>query len=221
MTDLIILGAGPAGLTASIYASRYKIDHIVIGSVFNSSVSRAYLIENWPGEQSIKGYDLLAKFYEHAKTLGGNIIQEEVVEIKKKTVLKNSLSSFSKNVFSVKTRANKTYEARSLLITLGTSHKKLNIPGESEFLGKGVSYCAVCDGALFKGKAVAVVGGSSSAAMSAGMLTEHADKVYIIYRGERLRCEPIVLENLEKNSKVEIIYKTNVTKILGEKKSNI
>ncbi len=204
--DLIILGAGPAGLTASIYASRYKINHIVIGNIFGGSVSEAHLIENWPGEKSIKGSDLIMKFYDHAKSLGAEVIQEKVVSIEKVD-----------SKFTIRTDSNKAYKAKSILIALGTSHRKLNIPGEDEFLGKGVSYCAVCDGMFFKNKITAVVGGSNSAAMAALMLSEHSSKVYMIYRRASLRCEPVMAERLEKNPRVEIIYNTNVTRVLGDK----
>lgn len=212
MYDLIILGAGPAGLSASIYASRYKINHIVIGSAFESSVSKAHLIENWTGEKSIAGSELMMKFYNHAKHLGADIIQESAVKIEKK---ENTESDSS---FIVRTGKDKIYESRALLIALGTKHRKLNISGEEEFLGKGVSYCAVCDGAFFKNKTVVVVGGSNSAAMATMMLSEHASKVYLIYRKKPLRCEPVMLERLEKNPKVEIIYNTNITEVLGDKK---
>jgi len=207
MHELIIIGAGPAGLAASIYASRYKIGHIVIGNMFNGSLPKAHLIENWPGEKSIKGSDLVAKFFEHAKSLGAEVIQEEIAGVKKEG-----------GGFSVRTNVNKVYQAKTVLITVGTSHRKLNIPGEEEFLGKGVSYCAVCDAPFFKNKTVAVAGGSSSAAMSATMLTEHAAKVYVIYRGECLRCEPIMLERMQKNPKIEIVYNTNITKVTGQRK---
>ena len=207
MYDLIILGAGPAGLATSIYASRYKINHLVIGNIFGGSLFKAHKIENWPGERSISGSDLVAKFYEHAKSLGAEIMEEEVVEISK-----------DNDIFIVKTNLNKTYQSKAILIALGTKHRKLNIPGEEEFLGKGVSYCAICDGAFFKNKIVAVVGGSSSAAMAAEMLSEYTEKTYVIYRKERMRCEPITLERLEKNSKIEIIYNTNITKVTGDKK---
>ncbi|MCK5491271.1 MAG: FAD-dependent oxidoreductase [Candidatus Pacebacteria bacterium] len=213
MYDLIILGAGPAGLSASIYASRYKINHIIIGSIFDSSTSKAHLLENWPGEKSIKGIDLVNNFYNHAKSFGTDIFQENVIEIKKEV---NSDSK--KNIFIVKTNLDKSYQAKSVLTALGTKHRKLNIPGEEEFLGKGVSYCAVCDGPFFKDKIVAVVGGSNSAVMAATMLSEHTNKVYLIYRGESLRCEPIVLDRVEKNTKIEIIYNTNIINVLGENK---
>ena len=207
MYDLIILGAGPTGMAASIYASRYKINHLVIGNIFGGSLFKAHKIENWPGEKSISGSDLVMKFYKHAKSLGAEIIEEEVVKINK-----------DNGVFTVKTNMNKTYQSKAVLVALGTKHRKLNVPGEEEFLGKGVSYCAVCDGAFFKDKIVAVVGGSNSAAMAVEMLSEYASKVYVIYRKEQMRCEPVILERLEKNSKIEIIYNTNITKVSGDKK---
>ena len=194
-------------MASSIYASRYKINHLVIGSVFGGSLAKAHKIENWPGEKSISGSDLVLKFYEHAKSLGVKVIEEEVVEISK-----------DNEVFIVKTNLNKTYQSKAILIALGTKHRKLNVPGEEEFLGKGVSYCAVCDGAFFKNKTVAVIGGSNSAAMAAEMLSEYTEKTYLIYRKGLMRCEPVILERLEKNPKIEIIYNTNVTKVTGDKK---
>lgn len=207
MYDLIILGAGPAGLAASVYASRYQIKHLVIGNAFGGSLFEAHRIENWIGEKSIKGTDLVTKFYEHAKELGAEILQEEAVEVKKE-----------KNEFFVKTNLNKTYQAKIILIAIGTKHRKLNISGEDKFLGKGVSYCAVCDGVFFKDKIVAVVGGGNSAAMTAELLSEYAQKVYIIYRKKVMRCEPVVLKRLEKNSQIKIIPETNVIKVEGEQK---
>jgi thioredoxin reductase (NADPH) len=218
MHDLIILGAGPAGLAASIYASRYKISHIVIGNIFDGSVSKAHLIENWPGEKSIKGSELVMKFYDHVKSLNIDVIQENIIGIEKERWSKSSEFEISEGGFIVTTDSNKVYKAKAVLIALGTKHRKLNISGEKKLLGKGVSYCAVCDGAFFKDKIVAVAGGSNSAAMAVTMLSEHAKKVYMIYRGETLRCEPIMKERLEKNPKVEIIYKTNVVKVSGVKK---
>jgi len=207
MYDLIILGAGPAGLSASVYASRYEINHLVIGNVFDGSLAKAHLIENWPGEKSIKGTDLVMKFYEHAKSFGAEIIQEEIIEVDK-----------GDKKFVVRTGPNKVYKSKAILIALGTKHRKLGISGEREFLGKGVSYCVVCDGAFFKDKITAVVGGGNSAAMAAEMLSEYANKVYVIYRKHLMKCEPLILDRLKKNSKVEIIYDTNVIKISGDKK---
>ncbi len=208
--DLIIIGAGPAGLAASVYASRYKINHLVIGQIFDSSLFKAHLVENYPGFEKIKGADLIQKFYDQAKNLGAEIISEETVDI--------SQADNNDGYFKITTNLNKIFESRFILLTLGTKQRKLNIPGEKEFLGRGVSYCAVCDAAFFKNKKTAVIGGSDSAAMAALLLAEHAEKVFLIYRKEELRCEPIKKEQVKKNPKIEVIYETNVTEIGGQNK---
>lgn len=207
MYDLLIVGAGPAGITASIYASRYKISHLVIGNPFETSLAKAHLIENWPGEKSIAGVDLLEKFSQHAKSLGGVFLHENIVGI-----VKNGES------FMVTTDQNKTYESKTVMLCSGTKERKLNVPGEEEFLGRGVSYCAVCDGAFFKNKTVAVVGGGNSAIMAAIMLSEHANKVYLIHRSCDFRCEAISLEEVKNNSKIEIITGANLKEIKGDRK---
>ena len=228
--DLIIIGAGPAGLAASIYASRYKINHLVIGQIFDSSLFKAHLVENYPGFEKIKGADLIQKFYDQAKNLGAEIISEETVDMS--CAQKISLAPFDKggnnppltppkrgvSNFKITTDLNKIFESQFILLTLGTKQRKLNISGEKEFLGKGVSYCAVCDAAFFKNKKTTVIGGSDSAAMAALLLAEHAAKVFLIYRKSELRCEPIKKERIENNPKIEIIYETNITEIGGHDK---
>lgn len=207
MYDLIIVGAGPAGLTASIYASRYRINHLVLGDMCGSSLMKAHKVENWPGEKSILGCDLLGKFFEQAKELGGEFLAENMVSIKKED-----------DIFKVTTSQNKILEAKAVMICSGTKEKKLNIPGEEEFLGKGVSYCAICDGAFFKNKVVAVAGGGNSAVMGALILSEHASKVYLVHRSEEFRAEPIMLERARQNPKIEIIAGTNIESVRGEGK---
>jgi thioredoxin reductase (NADPH) len=207
MYDLIIVGAGPAGLTASIYASRYKINHLVLGDMCGSSLTKAHMVENWPGEKSISGNDLLMKFFEHAKDLGGENLPEDMVLISKEN-----------DVFKIKTSQNKDLEARAVMICSGTKERRLNIPGEEEFLGRGVSYCAICDGAFFKNKIVAVAGGGNSAIMATLMLSEHAQKVYIIHRSGDFKAEPIMLERARQNPKIEILAGVNIEEIKGEKK---
>ncbi len=240
--DLIIIGAGPAGLATSIYASRYKINHLVIGRMFDSSLFEAYLVENYPGFKKIKGADLIQKFYDQAKNFGAEIISEETVDItqthpcpssrKDETQQEgnNSNSSQEENNpsltspkreiinFKITTGLNKIFESRFILLALGTKQRKLNIPGEKEFLGKGVSYCAVRDAAFFKNKKIAVIGGGDSAAMAALLLSEHAAEVFLIYRKRELRCEPVKKERIEKNPKIKMIYETNITKIGGHYK---
>lgn len=207
MYDLLIIGAGPAGLTASIYASRYKLNHLVLGDICGSSLTKAHLVENWPGEKSIAGCDLLAKFHEHALSLGAEILPQNMVGIRKED-----------GGFRVTTSQNQVLEARTVAICSGTKERKLGIPGEEEFLGRGVSYCAICDGAFFKGKTVAVAGGGNSAIMAALMLAEHASRVYVVHRNENFRAEPVMLERAKSNPKVEILAGFNIAEVGGGKK---
>ncbi len=204
MYDLIIVGAGPAGLTASIYASRYKINHLVLGDMCGSALGKAHMIENWPGEKSIGGFDLLSKFYEHAVSLGAEILPENMIAIGKEG-----------DVFKIKTSSNKDLEARTVIISSGTKERRLGIPGEEEFLGRGVSYCAICDGAFFKGRTVAVAGGGNSALMAALMLSEHAAKVYLIHRSDNFRAEPVMIERAKAEAKIEILAGYNIREIKG------
>jgi len=202
--NLIIIGAGPAGLAASIYASRYKIDHFVIGKEPGGQAVEAHNIENWPGTVSISGFELTQKMREHAEKLGGKIVMDSVSNISKED-----------EMFSVTTHTG-LYKAKNIILALGMEYRKLSIPGEEEFKGKGVSYCPTCDAAFFGGKVVAVAGGGNSAASAAQLLSEYASKVFVIYRGEKLKIDPAYLENFSKNEKIEIIYNTNITEIKGE-----
>jgi len=203
--DLIIIGAGPAGLTASLYASRYQIKHLLIGSRLGGTMVWASMIENYPGFELITGADLAQKMIEQVKKFGAEIKNTSVLEIKQK-----------ENIFELKTENDEIYEAKTLIFATGTQRQKLNIPGEAEYLGRGVSYCATCDATFFKEKIVAVVGGSNAAVTSALHLAALAQKVYLIYRKKPLRADPIWQERAQKNSKVEIIYETNVKEVLGD-----
>lgn len=203
---LIIVGAGPAGMTASIYASRYKIPHLIVSSSIGGAAVEAHLVENWPGEKQIKGSDLMNKFWDHAKSYNPDFWQEDAKILAK-----------SDNGFGVTTSSGKFAEAPSLIFAGGTQYKKLTIPGERELLGKGVSYCATCDGSFFKGKKVAVVGGANSAVMAVAELVQHADQVYLIHRSE-LKAEPVWIDRLKDNKKVSFVPETNILKIVGENK---
>lgn len=204
--DLIILGAGPAGFAASIYAFYHKLSHIVIGEEIGGTALSADMIKNYPGFDAISGADLMKKFQNHAESLGGKIIQARINGLSKKN-----------DFFEVNTES-ETYQSKTLIIALGTKRRKMNIPGEDKFLGKGVSYCATCDSIFFKNKTVAVVGGGNSAAQAATLLADHAAKVYLLYRGPELKCQPATIDQLKANPKITIIYSTNVLEICGEKK---
>lgn len=204
--DLVILGAGPAGMAASIYASYHKLNHIVVGDIVGGTAVGAAKIKNWPGTEAISGAELMQKFQHHAESLGGKIVPSKVIGLGKKD-----------DVFEVSTDGEK-YQAKSLIVALGTRRKKMNIPGEDKLLGKGVSYCATCDSIFFKNKTAAVIGGGNSAAMAATLLAEHASKVYLIYRGAELKSQPATVDQLKANLKITIIYNTNVLEVVGEKK---
>ncbi len=206
MHDLIIIGGGPAGLSAAIYAARFKLDTLVIAKEVGGLIMTTNLIENWPGKKKTSGLALMKNIEEHAKSLGVPIITDEVISIKKLTTLRNG--------FRVKAKQ-KNYECRALILATGTKRRKLNVPGEKKYYGRGVSYCATCDAPLFKDKVIGVVGGSDSAAKEALLSAEYAKKVYIIYRRERIRAEPIIAERVYKNKKIKIINNANVLKIKG------
>ncbi len=203
--DLIVVGAGPAAFGCAIYAVRYNLKTLVIGSIGESQASKASVIQNYPGFNKVQGLELLEKFKEHAESFGTVVKEDEVKRLEKE-----------KNLFKVTTQ-NNVYFSKTLLISTGTKRRTLNIPGEKEFLNKGVTYCAVCDGPFFKDKTVSVVGGSDAAASTALLLTEYASKVFIIYRKDKLRAKPYLVEKIKKNPKIEVIYNANVVEAYGGK----
>ncbi len=206
--QLVIIGAGPAGLTASIYASRFKVDNLIIGEAFGGLAFEAHKICNFPSEKEISGVELMNKMQEHAKSLGAQIILEKV------TVVKETKD----NKFLIVTNNQKEIITRTILLASGTEHRKLGLPEEDNFVGRGVSYCATCDAMFFRGKVVAVIGGSNSAQTASLYLAEVADKVYQIYRGDKLRGETVWIDQVLAHPKIEVIYNTEVKKIEGENK---
>jgi len=207
MYDLIIIGAGPAGLGASIYASRYKLNHVVIGSEIGGQVTEAWEIENYAGIESISGKDLMEKFVTQTKDLGGEIVQGSV----------NSVAKVDDG-FEVVTSDGKKYETKSLILALGMKARKMNIPGEDKFIGKGISYCATCDAMFFRGKDVAVVGGGDAAATAAIHLAEFANSVQLLYK-EGTKCfEPSWEQQMKKTGKVACGTLSNITSIVGSEK---
>ena len=204
MYDLIIIGAGAAGLSAAVYASRQNMKTLVVSKDFGGTTMEAHLIENWLGNID-SGVNIAEKFVEHAKKFGAELVIDGVKRIEKKN-----------KIFIVSTE-NKKYESKTILIATGMKHRKLDIPGEKEFFGKGVSYCYTCDGPLFKNKTVAVVGGADSACNGALFLAGYAKKVYIIYRRDKLRGEAITCEKIKKSKNIEVVYNANITEIKGDK----
>ena len=204
--DVIIIGAGPAGLSAAIYAARYKLNIIVIGKEIGGYAAVAHKICNYPSYTAISGMELMQKVLNQVKELGVQILNEEVVKVKGKD-----------GNFIVETVKNK-YSAKKIIFSGGTTRQKLGVPDEEKYLGKGISYCATCDAGFFKNKIVAVVGGSDAALTSALLLSEYASKVYIIYKQEKFfRAEPHWIELVEKNKLKFEILDDNWGKIKGGK----
>lgn len=205
MYDIIIIGAGAAGLTAALYAYRYNLNTLLISKDIGGVTLEAHSIENFPGYKGITGIELIKQWVDHIKSLKVEIQLDDVVNIEKQ-----------KDNFVITTKNGKKFQSKTVILALGMKRKHLNIEDEDKFLGKGVSYCATCDGPLYKNKIVAVIGGGDTALMDAQFLVEHAKKVYIIHRRDELRAEPKREEQIKKNKKVEIIYNTNVKEIKGK-----
>lgn len=208
MYDLIIIGAGPAGLSAAVYAARAELDFIVIeGSMMQGGqVLTTYDVDNYLGLPGIGGFDMGIKFAEHAKKLGVTFVTENVISME-----------IQRNVKSVKTDKN-TYETKTIIIATGAVHKKAGIPGEAEFTGKGVSYCATCDGAFFKNKVTAVVGGGDVAVEDALYLSRMCGKVYLIHRRDEFRAAKSLVKKARETDNIEFVLDSVVEKIDGENK---
>ena len=203
--DTIIIGGGIAALGAAIYCGRFQIKTAVIGEKLGGTIILTDDIANYPGFKKITGMDLFDKVKAHANDYGIEIMEMRVVNIKK-----------CGNYFKVFTKEN-TFETKSIILATGTEWRKLGVPGEKEYTSKGVHYCALCDGAIYKDKIIGVVGGSDSAAKEALLLSQYGKKVYIFYRKEKIRAEPINLKRVEDNKKIEVINNTNITEIKGER----
>ncbi|MBD3270034.1 thioredoxin-disulfide reductase [Candidatus Peregrinibacteria bacterium] len=210
--DFLIVGAGCAGASGAMYASRLNLKSVMYGEMPGGLITTTHLVENWPGEKSISGPDLAMQLVDHATSFGVEMKNEKVTEIKQAEISDQSKTAG----FIVKTASNEI-KAKTVLIATGTKHRKMNVPGEDELANKGVSYCALCDGAFFKEKTVCIVGGSDSAAKEALLLTEHAKKVYIFARST-LHPEPINMDRVKKNDKIEVREGTKIKEIIGKDK---
>ncbi len=202
MYDIIIIGAGPAGLTAAIYARRANKKVLVLeAKSYGGQIINANNVENYPGFVSISGFDLATNMYNQAKELGAEIKFETAIHIDK----------------DKKVTTNKdTYEAKAIILATGAENRKLNIPDEEDYVGKGISYCATCDGNFFKNKIVAVVGGGNTALEDTIYLSNIAKKVYLIHRRDNFRGEARYLSEIKKKDNIELILNSNVTRLIGK-----
>ena len=204
MYDIIVVGAGPAGLTSAIYGARASKKVLVLeAKSYGGQIVNTLDIENYPANNHISGFDLATKMYEQAKALGAEIKFEKVIEIKSNGKYKE-----------VTTNSNK-YKCKALILATGSENRKLGLDNEDELVGKGVSYCATCDGGFYKDKVVAVVGGGNAALEDTLYLSDIAKKVYLIHRRDTFRGEEVTLNKLKKKDNVEFIYNSVVTKLNG------
>lgn len=206
MEEVIIIGSGPAGLTAALYAARANLRPILItGNEFGGQLATTSEVENYPGaaQEGLTGPQLIEAMREQAERFGTRFIYDEVTAL-----------DLSGPPHRVSTHS-EDYEAKALILTTGASPRKLGVPGEKEFVGRGVSYCATCDGFFFRGKDVIVVGGGDSAIEEGLFLTKFANRVRVIHRRDTLRAGPLLQERAMKNEKMEFIWNSGVEEIIG------
>jgi thioredoxin reductase (NADPH) len=204
--DLIIVGAGPAGMCAAMYAGRGMLDAVVLErGIPGGELLNTEWIDDYPGFEHILGRDLAVKMADHAAKFGADIRNEHV----------DGITRRDDGVFEVATSNGVIFEAPTVILTAGGTPAKLGVPGELEYAGRGVSYCAVCDGAFFKGEVLAVVGGGDAAVEEADYLTRYASKVYVIHRRSEFRASKILQERLFANPKIEVLYNRRVTEFKG------
>ncbi|OBW56955.1 thioredoxin-disulfide reductase [Solibacillus silvestris] len=200
--DVVIIGAGPAGMTAAVYASRANLSTLMIErGIPGGQMANTEAVENYPGFDTILGPELSTKMFEHAKKFGAEYAYGDVNEI------------IDGEEYKIIVSGKKQYKTRTIIITTGAEYKKLGIPGETELGGRGVSYCAVCDGAFFKQKKLIVIGGGDSAVEEGIYLTRFADKVTIVHRRDKLRAQKIIQDRAFANEKIDFIWNTTVKEI--------
>ena len=207
MYDIIVIGAGPAGMTAAIYARRAARSVLVLEAVsYGGQILNTPDIENYPVEAHISGFDFSAKVYEQAKGLGAEFAFEKAVEIREED-----------GGYTVVTPKN-AHRAKAVILATGSENRKLGLEDEDRLVGKGISYCATCDGNFYRNKVVAVVGGGNTALEDALYLADLARQVYLIHRRDSFRGEETNVARLKEKGNVEFVYNTNVTKLISEKR---
>lgn len=205
MVDLIILGAGTAGLSAAIYGVRAGLSvQVIENNLYGGQIINSPDVDNYPGIPSISGFDFVQNLHSHATGLGVSIVNDKIFDV--------SLQGNIKKLISKK----QVYEAKTVILATGASHRKLGCPGEEQFAGRGVSYCATCDGAFFKGKDVAIVGGGNTALEDALFLSNNCQKVYLIHRREEFRAHKTVVDAVKVRENIELVFNCTVKKISGD-----
>ena len=204
--DVVVIGAGPGGMTAAMYASRANLSVVMLDrGIYGGNLNNTATIENYTGFKNVQGPELAKQMYDGATQFGAEYAYGTVTKLVDKGATKE-----------ITTDMGDTYVAKAVVIATGSTQRHLDVPGEEEFSGKGVSYCAVCDGAFFKGLHLVVVGGGDSAVEEGMYLTQLASKVTALVRGDRLRAQPLLQNEAAKNDKMEFVYNTSVTEIVGD-----
>ncbi len=217
MADVIIIGAGPAGLSAAIYVQRAGKQALVLEAMtFGGQIVNTPEVENYPGIRNISGFDFAMALYEQATGLGAELVFDRAVKLEELPA--GSGEEDGKTIKRVTTAGGAVYEAPAVILATGAKNRKLGVDREQELTGAGVSYCATCDGAFYKGKAVAVNGGGNTALEDAAFLANYCSKVYVIHRREGFRGEPQMLTALKEKENVEFVLNATVTKLIGEPK---
>jgi thioredoxin reductase (NADPH) len=206
MYDVIVIGGGAAGLGASLYAARFSLNVACISKELGGTGNEAHKVDNWIGTPGISGIELMKNFIDHVKSYDVPLIVDTVKDVKK---LDDGFEVVCEN---------EVYKSKKIIFAMGMKHRELGVPGEKEFAGKGVHYCYTCDGPFYRGKTIAVVGGSDSAALGALMLKDHAEKVYVLYRKDKLRAEPVSAEKVYSDEKIEVVHNVNVVEVIGDEK---
>lgn len=204
----MIVGSGMAGLSAGLYAGRYELSPLVIGEIFGGATSSAWTIENYPGFLKIDGYDLMTKVKEQVESLGGRIKNDKVEKIEE-----------TDGHFVLHLSGGEKIETRTVVLAMGADRRKLGVAKEEEFAkGKGIHYCVTCDGPLYKGKTIAVIGGGDAAIKGLNLAVQYVEKIYVVFLEEKVTAEPVNLKRLEKyiGNKIEIIPSTSVAELLGD-----
>ena len=201
MYDLVIVGAGPAGMTSAIYSARQKLKTLIISKDFGGQMAqKAVEIENYPGFEKITGFDLISKMENQVKNV--DVVREKVIEVKKEN-----------DIFFLKTEGDKVFQSKVVIIAIGAEPRRLNVLGEANYLGRGVSYCSTCDGPLFKNKEVAIIGGGDAGFETAIFMKNYASKIYILEQEESVKAS---IDNQKKASGIEVITSARLKEIKGD-----
>lgn len=211
MVDVAIIGSGVAGFGAALYSARYELSTLIIGDLLGGATASAWTVENYPGFESIDGYDLIVKMKDQVEKLGVDLQTDRVTDISKQT-----------GFYRITTETGQVVEAKTIVFTSGAARRKLGLPKEEEFaLGKGIHYCTTCDGPLYKGKTIGVVGGGDASVKGMNLAVQYASQIYAFVREDQLKAEPINLQRLESyisSGKIKVMYKTEVAELLGQER---